>query len=180
MVRIIFSLFILFSLPVLLVALALKSWIVLMIGMVTGTSGAVFVILNAWTVVLDELKPSVMPPSIRARLERLFSEFASVKMKGEFLLYRSAEPEVKVWARHRDSVVVFMSLAFIETATDEGIIQIFRDLTESRLKAIRNENCLFSIRLIFKRWKGSMDRFRYWFISFLLFPIEQMLKIARI
>ena len=180
MIRIFLSLFLFFSLPALWVALALKSWIALGVGVMLGMFGVMWVWVKAWAVILDELNPSVMPVQIRERLERLFGRFGPSRFKGEFLLYRSAEPEVKVWIRNRDTVTLLMSVAFLETATDEGMIRVFQDLNPERIQAIRVENRLFSIRLIFDRWKGRVDQFRYWFVSFWLFPIERMLKMTRI
>ena len=135
---------------------------------------------RSWSLLQAELNPLPAEPGTRARLERVFFRSAPQRLHADFFTFRSAEPRVVLWVRGRQSLAVLMSVGFLEAATDESLRRFFAGLGPESRRRIRIENVRHSVGRLFAVWKGERERFRYWFVSFWLFPIERLLTIARI
>jgi hypothetical protein len=180
MIRFLTSLFLFFSFPVLLLALVLKSPWVLLAGVLSGLLGIFYFWLNSYSEFLLRIKPEPLPPGIESRLLALWREEGPERMGVEFFSYRATVSEFKVWVHTPGKVGIFFSRGFLEEASDREIAKAFRGVLEMRLREIRKKNRLFSVRLRLDRWKGREEEFRYWFLSFWLYPLERLLKIAKI
>ncbi len=180
MIRIALILFMSCSLPLLSVALALQS--VLMAG-IAAFCGAGFVVLFFYDSrgrVLERFRALPLDSRASTTIQRIWIASAPARMEADFFEYRSPVPEAMIWVRNSGAVTILFSRGFLETGTEEALSTMFAGLDRTRLREVFLENRRFAVSLRFQGWKGSMDSFRYWFVSFWLFPIERLLTIARI
>jgi hypothetical protein len=180
MIRFFVSLFFFFSFPILLLALALKSIWILGFAVACGVSGILYFWFNSYSEFLLRIRPGSMDEALAARLEGLWREAGPERIEAAFYRYRATEPEFKIWVHSPGKVGIFLSQGFLELATDERLIQAFRSLGTGRMRELIRGNRLFSVRLRLDRWKGREEEFRYWLLSFWLYPLERLLKIAKI
>jgi hypothetical protein len=180
MIRIFGVLFFFLFLPFLLLAFALKSWVLLIVGSLVASAGIVCFSFYSWRLVFRRWSPNPVESRIEARLKQLFAASGPARMKASFFSFRSPVPEVRVWVQRPSSIQFIMSIGFLESVTDQKLLQLFQDLHPDKVRMIRAENNLKALELVFGNWKGRTDRFRYWFVSFWLFPIERLLQLARI
>ncbi len=180
MIRFLTSLFFFFSFPILLLALVLKSIWVLAAGLGCGGFGILYFWLNSYSEFLLRIRPYRLHKDIESRLLALWREDGPERMGVEFFSYRATASEFKVWVHSPGKIGIFFSQGFLERATDQEIRTAIRGVLEMRLREIRKRNRLFSVRLRLDRWKGREEEFRYWFLSFWLYPLERLLKIAKI
>ena len=89
-----------------------------------------------------------------------------------------SEPGVLVWAAGRHSMDLFFTRGSLVSVTEAQL--------EAFVVSVRNDfhiaeqNHLQALGLILEWLKGSSERFRYWIVSFCVYPLEQALKIAKI
>jgi hypothetical protein len=180
MIRFLVSLFLFFSFPILFLAFVLKSFWVLAAGLGFGMFGILYFWLNSYSEFLFRIRPYRLHEDIESRLRALWREEGPERMGVEFYSYRATGSEFKVWVHSPGKVGIFLSQGFLERATDQEIRAAFGGILEMKLREIRRRNRLFSVRLKLDRWKGREEEFRYWFLSFWLYPLERLLKIAKI
>jgi hypothetical protein len=180
MIRFIVSLFFFFSFPILLLALALKSVLILAFGVGSGVFGILYFWFNSYAEFLMRIRPYRLHENIEERLRTLWRDAGPERIGVSFFSYRSTAAEFKVWVHSPGKIGIFFSQGFLERATDHDIRVAFRGLLEMKLREIKRGNRLFSVRLRLDRWKGREEEFRYWFLSFWLYPLERLLKIAKI
>ncbi|MBU6153174.1 MAG: hypothetical protein KGP28_02625 [Bdellovibrionales bacterium] len=180
MIRFLMSLFFFFSFPILLIALVLGSFWFLVAGLASGIFGILYFWLNSYSEFLLRIRPYRLHEEIQTRLRALWREDGPERMGVEFLGFRTTASEFKVWVHSPGKVGIFLSQGLLESATDQEIRSAFRGVLEMRLREVRKRNRMFSVRLRLDRWKGQEEEFRYWFLSFWLYPLERLLKIAKI
>jgi len=180
MIRFAVSLFLFFSLPVLALAWVLKSIWILALATGFGAFGFLYFWLNSYSEFLIRIRPYRLHQEIEGRLRDLWTRSGPERMGVEFYSYRSTRPEFKIWVHSPGKVGIFFSQGFLERASDLEIEGIFKKLLEMRLREIKKKNRLYSVQLRLDRWKGREEEFRYWFVSFWLYPLERLLKIAKI
>ncbi len=180
MIRMLMSLFFFFSFPVLLLAWVLKSAWVLAAGIGCGSFGILYFWLNSYSEFLLRVRPYRLHEELEGRLRALWREEGPERTGVEFFSYRATDPEFKIWVHAPGKIGIFFSQGFLEQATDLEIRSAFRGVHEMKLREVRRKNRLFSVRLRLDCWKGREEEFRYWFLSFWLYPLERLLKIAKI
>jgi hypothetical protein len=84
-----------------------------------------------------------------------------------------------VWLNGSD-LHLLISQGLLARASEEQLQILFRNILQSNLRQIQNENRLYALSLWWDELKGQQNRFRYWFVSFWLYPLERLLKIAKI
>lgn len=176
-------LFFVSAVPGLLAALALKS--ALIAGLTLGSSFffALYLRFSAYSEFISSLGPLEEGGSREQSLILLWQEEQGKNEKAisaEFRVYRSTAREFQGWVKSRRSLQFFISRGFLETVDEEALRRGFRSWDEARLRETVRANFLRSLELRFERWKGSPREFRYWFYSFWFYPLERMLKIAKI
>jgi hypothetical protein len=180
MIRFLVSLFLFFSFPILLLAMVLKSLWILGLAFVLGGGGILYFWLNSYSEFLMRIRPQRLDADLESRLRSLWREEGPERMGVDFFSFRATPSEFKVWVHSSGKVGLFLSQGFLEQATDRDIRMAFRGVLEMKLREIRKRNRLFSVRLRLDRWKGREEEFRFWFVSFWLYPLERLLKIAKI
>ena len=180
MIRIAFILFLFGFSPPGCAALALRSFWLLGIAAGFGV-GLVFLFFwNSRAKVLEHFRAFPLDAGTSAAFQRIWKVSAPARMEVEFFEYRAPTPEALVWVRNSGAVSILMSRGFLETVTEQALSAMFSGLDRARVREVFLENRRFAVRLRFEAWKGRMNSFRYWFVSFWLFPIERLLFIARI
>ena len=183
MVKLVLILFLVSAVPGLLAALALKS--ALIAGLTLGSSFffTMYLRFSAYSEFISSLGPLEGGGSREQRLLLLWQEVQGKREKApraEFRVYRSAAREFQGWVKSRTSLQFFVSRGFLETVDEEALRRGFQSWNEARVRETARANFLRSLELRFERWKGSPREFRYWFCSFWFYPLERMLKIAKI
>jgi hypothetical protein len=179
-IRIALILFLFGSSPLLLAAAALKSLALAGGAALCGIGLVLLFLFDSRGRVLEHYRALPLDAGTSAAFQRIWSASAPARMEADFFEYRSPVPEAMVWVRNPGSVTMLFSRGFLETVSEQGLRSMFAGLDRARVRGIFLENRRFAVRLRFQGWKGSMNSFRYWFVSFWLFPIERLLFIARI
>jgi hypothetical protein len=167
------------SSPFLLVALAMKSKILLIVGLVLGFVYAGLFLLNAFSEFLTELRATAVDEAMDRRLHALWKAVGPEHEEARFWIYPSSDAQFKVWM-NGSRLEIFFSQGLLSLATDSGLKAAFQSMAELQLSDIKLQNRRHALTLRFERLKGPKEDFRYWFLSFWLYPLERWLKIAKI
>ena len=184
MIRFYFTLGLFFSVPFLWLAVAFWSWIWVLIALVIAISGCIWFRSAAFAKMLNARHAVVLSDewmnTVLKRITHSIYESTSVK-KMHFKFWRISESEAQclVWIG-RSSVNVFMSQGLLAKANEDQLRALLQNIIEGDLKKVQLENRLYALSLWWEELKGQPNRFRYWFISFWLYPLERLLKIAKI
>jgi hypothetical protein len=178
MLFIVLILFIAF--PLLMVSIALKSKIIALVGL---GFGLVYLILFLWAGFSDfisELNANRFDESQDLRLQKLWREAGPPRVEARFWIYVSSEVQLKLWVRSEKKIEIFLSLGLFQLATDAGLKAAFQSISSQSFADVKLQNRLHALSRLFDQFKGPKQAFRYWFVSFWLYPLERLLKIARI
>jgi len=165
--------------PVLLVALALKAKVLGLAGLGLGLIYGLLFLINAFSEFLAELRAGAVEDSMDQRLHALWNQAGPERTEVRFWVYPSSETQFKVWA-NGSRLEVFFTQGLLGLATDAGLKAAFQSMSEMDLSDIKLQNRRHALTLRFERIKGPKEDFRYWFLSFWLYPLERFLKIAKI
>jgi hypothetical protein len=113
-------------------------------------------------------------------LERCRKSFGLENVSYEYWSYPAPNPEGSIWIRNNKSVVMFLSEGFLKIATEPQVVTMMESLNANTFHVTRRKNKKQAIRYLFNGWKGGSGRYRYWILSFFLYPLERMLKVAKI
>ena len=113
-------------------------------------------------------------------LERGRKSFGLEGVYYEYWCYPTTAFEGSFWIRSNKSVLLFLSDGFLKAATESQVMGMMEGLSATNFKNIRSENQKDSFRLILNALKGESRHYRYWVCSFFLYPVERLLRIARI
>jgi hypothetical protein len=180
MMRIVSVLFLVFFAPFALISLSVKAPGIAVAGAVVVLIGVLGVALSSHSVYVAGLGPVPMDEAVARRLTALWKQSGPERLSVEFFTYRSTRPEFRVWAHHSRRLAIYLSQGFLEQMTDHAVRTAFRRIAESRMGDVVERNRREAIQMLLERWKGNDQAFRYWFLSFWLYPLERLLKIARI
>jgi len=109
----------------------------------------------------------------------LYRELGKKKPHFRFWRFSESQAECMVWLKGSE-IHVFLSQGLLAQATEPELAALLRKIIHEDLKKIRSENRLYALSLWWDELKGQPNRFRYWFASFWLYPLERLLKIAKI
>jgi hypothetical protein len=165
--------------PFLLLAVALKSKALILIGLGAGLIYTLFFLMNAFSEFLAELRASSVDDAMDRRLHALWKQVGPERIEARFWIYPSSEAQFRVWVNGK-RLEVFFSQGLLSLATDAGLKAAFQSMSEMHLSDIKLQNRRHALTLRFERIKGPKEDFRYWFLSFWLYPLERWLKIAKI
>ncbi len=113
-------------------------------------------------------------------LERCRQSIGLESVQYEYWSYPSPSPEVSIWIRNNKSVVFFLSDGFLKVATESQVVTMMESLNAGNFQEIRGKNRQKSFSLMISQFKGESRRYRFWILSFFLYPLERFLKIAKI
>ena len=179
MIRLSTGIFLFFALPMVLIAIALKSITSLIVAGIVGGLGLLFFRVVARGDRLSSLRRVRLDEATLARLERLWRQHGPERVSITFHGYLSTQAEFKIWSASNREIEFWLSLGYLERVSDQELQAAFRQLDESALRRVREQNFREAIEFRFLRWKGSDLEFRHWFVSFWLYPLEHFLKIVR-
>lgn len=168
------------SFPILLAALALKSLLLLIVGSGFGILYLLFFLVNSFSEFLHELRAISVEDHQNIRLQKLWSEAGPERVAARFWVYPSSDAQFKVWVKNEKTLEIFLSQGLLQLATDSGLKAAFQSMVSLSFADVRKQNRLHALMGRFDRLKGPKEDFRYWLISFWLYPLERLLKIARL
>ena len=113
-------------------------------------------------------------------LERCRKSFGLEGVSYEYWSYPTPNTEGSIWIKNNKSVILFLSEGFLKVATESQVVVLFESLNANNFQETRRKNKQESFALLINNIKGESRHYRYWILSFFLYPIERMLKIARI
>ena len=173
------SLLLFIASPILLLAIGLKSKLMLVIGLIAGLVYAIEFWVTLFPTFLNSLRAHAISDAMESRLRQLWAQSGPERTEVKFWVYPDSQAEFKVWVT-RKVIHVFFSQGFLGIATDEGLKLAFESLSKMDLSDIKLQNKREGLTLRFTRLKGTHENFRFWFLSFWLYPLERWLKIAKI
>ncbi len=113
-------------------------------------------------------------------LERCRNSFGLEGVNYEYWSYPTPSPEGSIWIKNNKSVVLFLSEGFLKLATESQVVGMMESLNAGNFHDTRRENKQITFSLFMEQLKGESRFFRYWILSFFLYPLERFLKIAKI
>jgi hypothetical protein len=113
-------------------------------------------------------------------LERSRNSFGLEGVKYEYWGHPTPNAIGSFWIKNQKTVVILLSEGFLNAATESQVATMMESLNSSNFQEIRRINRMESLLMIFDRWKGESRHFRFWVVSFFLYPLERFLKIAKI
>ena len=183
MIRFYFVLGLFFAFPFLWLAIAFWSWVWLAISAGVAILGGIWFRSAAFSKMLNVRHAIQLSDEwVNGVLMRIAQESAaSVGKNWNFRFWRISESEAQclVWLNGSD-LHLLISQGLLARASEEQLQILFRNILQSNLRQIQNENRLYALSLWWDELKGQQNRFRYCFVSFWLYPLERLLKIAKI
>ncbi len=180
MIRILLILTLFFSAPLLLMGLALRSWPVVLSGLLLSMAYLSIVISSAFSEFIADLKAQHVEEALDLRLRKLWNQAGPGRLRARFWIYPSPMIEFKIWAQDEQRIEILFSRGLIQMATDSGLKAAFQSIGEKRISEVRLQNRLHAMMTRIERLKGPKEDYRYWFLSFWLYPLERLLNIAKI
>ncbi len=180
MIRMLIILILFFSAPLLLIGVGLRSWPVALSGLLLSIVYLSMVISSGFSEFLSDLKAQHVDEALDLRLRRLWGQAGPGKLHARFWVYPSPMIEFKIWAQDEQRIEIFFSRGLIQMATDSGLKAAFQSIGEKRISEVRLQNRLHAMMTRLERLKGPKEDYRYWFLSFWLYPLERLLNIAKI
>jgi len=113
-------------------------------------------------------------------LERCRKSFGLEGVSYEYWRYPSTHLEGEFWIKSRKKIAILLSEGFLKTATEAQVVAMMESLSTRRFHEVRRENRKKSIEFFFKAMKGEPRHYRYWFVSFFLYPFERFMRMAKI
>ena len=165
--------------PLLLIGLALKIKLMGFVGLAMGAIYSTLFVLNSFSEFLAEMRAQIVDDNLDQRLRALWNQVGPERIDVRFWIYPSSDAQFKVWVKG-GRLEIFFSQGLISLATDAGLRAAFQKMTEMQLSDIKLQNKRLALTLRFERLKGPKEDFRFWFLSFWLYPLERWLKIAKI
>ncbi len=180
MVNLILTLTLFFAAPFILVGVAMKSWVLALVGLVFGALYLVFFFMNGFSEFLIDLKAVHVSDELDSRLQRLWKLAGPERVSARFWTYPSPLVEFKFWVAADKKLEIIFSQGLIQMATDSGLKAAFQSVSEMKIAETKLQNRLHALTIRIERIKGPKEDFRYWLLSFWLYPLERLLNIARI
>ncbi len=165
--------------PFILIGLALKSWVWMVAGVVVGALYLSVLFFNAFSEFKNELRAHLVEPETADRLLQLWREAGPERVEVRFWSYAYPQAEFKVWVGNAKSLDFFLSQGLLNRCTDLGMKSIFKDLAQKDVSDMKLQNRQHALRCRLDRLKGPSESFRYWLFSFWFYPLEWLLKIAK-
>ena len=113
-------------------------------------------------------------------LERCRLSFGLEGVHYEYWTYPVTAPEGSIWVKNNKTVILFFSDGFLKLATESQAVVMMESLNAANFQTTRRQNKQKAYSYFIDRLKGESRHFRYWVISFFLYPLERFLKIAKI
>ena len=113
-------------------------------------------------------------------LERCQKSFGLEGVTYEYWSYPTPNPEVSIWIKNNKAIVLLLSDGFLKIATESQVVNLLESLNTQKVQEIRQKNKQEAFQYFFTDFKGGSRRYRYWVLSFFLYPLERFLKIAKI
>ena len=179
MILFFFSLSLFVASPFLLIALAAKSKALVLAGLMVGWVYSSFFFLNAFSEFLAELRGTSVDDAVNRRLHAFWEQTDLKRVDVRFWIYPSSQAQFKIWVSGQ-KLEVFFSQGLLNLATDAGLKAAFQSIAKMNLSDIKLQNRRHALTLRLERLKGPEEDFRFWFLSFWLYPLERFLKIAKI
>lgn len=180
MILLILVLLLFIASPFLLASLAAKSLIVAAIGLTFGLIYVVFFLWSGFSEFLLESRGQSVDDALNSRLQKLWREAGPERVVARFWIYPESGAHFKVWVSSQRQLEVFFSQGLLNLATNQGLKAAFTQVSGFDLSDIKLQNRQHALTARFERLKGPKEDFRYWFLSFWLYPLERCLKIAKI
>ena len=175
MIRFYFTLGLFFSFPFLWLAIAFWSWIWLVVAVVVGAFGGLWFRSAAFSLILKTRHARAIENAMLSRI----SSSLQTSMRFKFWQIAESDAQAMAWVSSNE-IHLFFTQGLLARATEEQLTVLLQNVVRSNLKQVQVENRLYALSLWWDELKGQPNRFRYWFISFWLYPLERILKIAKI
>ena len=134
---------------------------------------------NGFSELIAQLNARPLEGVVDARLQALWKRHGSERKTVRFYLYPNSDAHLKLWAAKGGGLEILISQGFLNLSTDESMKAAFTSLSELNIGKLKQENFRYALGRRLDRVKGSSSHFRYWFFSFFLYPLERLLKIAK-
>lgn len=172
-----------FSLPFLWLAVAFWSWQLIIVAFIAALSGCLWFRAVAFSKMLrmrqaEPLKDERMT-GVLDRITRSINFSRVKKIQFKFWILSESEAQCTLWVSGSE-LNVFFTQGLFARANEDQLRALLQSMVESDLRSVRLENRLYALSLWWEELKGQKSQFRYWFISFWLYPLERLLKIAKI
>ena len=168
------------SFPLLMVAIGLKYLWLALVALGVGALYLGLFLLNGFSEFLHEYKAVEVDESQEERLQKLWKESGRERVQARFWIYPSSEARFNIWIKNEKNIEIFLSLGLYQLATDAGLRAAFQSMSTLSFSEVRAQNRRHALMTRFQRLKGPSTDFRYWFLSFWLYPLERLLKIAKL
>lgn len=119
-------------------------------------------------------------PAWLETLDRCRKSFGLENISYEYWSYPTPNPEGSIWVKNNKNVVFFISDGFLKIATEPQVVTMMESLNANTFSVTRRKNKKESIRYLINEVKGESSHYRFWILSFFLYPLERMLKVAKI
>jgi hypothetical protein len=113
-------------------------------------------------------------------LNRSRESFGLENVSYRFWSYPTAKAEGSFWLRNQKTVFVLLSEGLLRSASESQVASMMESLNTGNFREIRAINRRESLLMLFRSWKGESRHYRFWITSFFLYPLERLLKIAKI
>jgi len=164
----------------LLVAAGMKNWVVALVGLGLATLYLISFFLSGFSEFLLDLRATHVSDELDQRLQKLWGIAGPERVEARFWIYPSPSVEFKIWVSSEKKLEILFSQGLMQLATDSGLKAAFQSIGAMKLSEVKVQNRLHALSMRLDRIKGPKEDFRYWFLSFWFYPLERLLKIARI
>jgi hypothetical protein len=168
-----------FSFPFFWLAVAFWSWIWLAIAAAVALSGCLWFRSVAFSKILNSRHAHSFSNEALVRITRSVNETLHQKTRFHFWRISESDAQVMTWVGSNE-IHLFFSQGLLARASEEQLTLMLQNILRGDLRRVRVENRLYALSLWWDELKGQPSRFRYWFISFWLYPLERILKIDKI
>ena len=115
---------------------------------------------------------------VLARVTQAIDSKTAKKFQFKFWVLSESQAESLLWVKGSE-LNVFFTQGLFARASEAQLQTLLQSMVEGDLRKVAAENRLYALSLWWEQLKGQKSRFRYWFVSFWLYPLERMLKIAK-
>jgi len=112
--------------------------------------------------------------------ERSRKSFGLENLSYQYWTYPDTKPEGTLWILNRKKAALLVSEGFLKTAEESQVALLMSHLSAQNFNQVRHDNQRQALQMFFNSIKGESNHYRFWVISFFLYPLERFLKIARI
>ncbi len=180
MIRLFIILFAVIAFPLFCIALGFTSLTLALVFLVFSILLILLFLFNAKQIFIrgHEAKPLPVDHPFRITMDGLVRKKGVEKTEYYYWLIPASEPGILVWAPRSGRVDLFFSRGALVSVNEAQLVAFLDSVRNA--SHLANENYLEALRFYLDHLKGPSQRFRYWFISFFLYPLEHALKIAKI